>query len=138
MIRLAFEPWRGLTVYRDIDAQRAMLADVARIGRRHMQAGMKGPHTGRTYTLRNGQRHTASVDQTRREYPAVRTGSLLRSIGTETNATEAKIGTRKSYARYLRTGTIKMKRRRMSDTALHFGAKAAWGRKRPFARFKHV
>lgn len=138
MIRLVFKPWRALDVRRDNAADVAMLQDMAGLAHIKMRAGMDGPHTGRVYRLRGGRLHRASVDQTRREYPAKRTGALAGSIRTTVTQAQMTIGTSKFYARFLRSGTIKMKRRKMSDDALKAAAPVAWGRKRPFARFVHV
>jgi phage gpG-like protein len=136
VIGISFTPWGRFSAIHDKAAILRFLQDVARTAHAEMRAGMEGPHSGRIYTLRGGRRHTASVDATRREYPATRTGALKGSIRTEVTASSATIGTRKSYAVFLRKGTIKMKRRKMSDTALKAGAAKAWNRKSPFARFQ--
>ena len=76
-----------------------------------------GPHTGRIYR-RKGGRHQASVNRREREYPAKETGKLAKSIRFVLEPMRVRIGTSVPYAKYLRTGTRRMQRRKMSDTAL--------------------
>jgi hypothetical protein len=61
-------------------------------------------------------------------WPNSRTGRLkgtIRSVVTDNSVT---IGTSTRYSRYLREGTSKMARRKMSDNALQEGMKAGRGR----------
>lgn len=64
------------------------------------------PKTGRVY---NGIRASAPG-----EYPAVRSGRLLKSIRSYGAWDEVTFGTNMKYSRYLAEGTINMAKRRMS------------------------
>lgn len=62
-------------------------------------------------------------------WPARRSGGLLGSIDTEVTNNSVTIGTSQPYSGYLRSGTSKMARRKMSDNALREGMfKARLGR----------
>lgn len=62
--------------------------------------------------------HQASINIARAEYPANDTGRLVKSIRNEATPVSATVGTTIYYGRFLREGTKKMKRRRMSDDAM--------------------
>jgi phage gpG-like protein len=55
------------------------------------------------------------------QYPASQTGRLRASISSQVTESEATIGSNMSYSIYLRMGTSKMARRKMSDDALKEG-----------------
>lgn len=59
------------------------------------------------------------------EYPAVRTGRLRASIQTRVTENAVEIGTNMPYSMYLRQGTRRMQRRKMSDNALQEGIASA-------------
>jgi len=59
------------------------------------------------------------------QYPAVRSGRLRGSIATQVTDTMVLIGSHMPYSGYLRTGTRRMARRKMSDNALQEGMAAA-------------
>ena len=59
------------------------------------------------------------------EYPAIRTGDLRESISTEVTEDSVVIGSNTFYARFLRHGTSRMARRKMSDNALQEGIEHA-------------
>lgn len=59
------------------------------------------------------------------EYPAIRSGKLRASIRTKVSDTHVEISSNTPYAGYLRHGTRKMQRRKMSDNALKEGLAAA-------------
>ncbi len=82
------------------------------------KAGMLGRHTGRIYSRPGGRRHQASAPG---EYAANDTGDLLRSAKSTQTRDSATFGTNKAYSKYLREGTGRMKRRKMSDNALKEG-----------------
>jgi hypothetical protein len=94
-----------------------------------------GPHSGRLYARRGGRVHQASAAG---ECPANDTGALGRSLKAMSNQERVDIGTGVHYAQYLRTGTGRMRRRKMSDTALQQAARdqrgtvrfAVWGKHR--------
>lgn len=58
-------------------------------------------------------------------WPNTRTGRLLGSIRTRVTDTEVTISTNTHYSMFLRHGTSKMGRRKMSDNALEEGLRAA-------------
>lgn len=109
----------GAKKYRPV--LRNWLREVGKETRKVFTAGMKGRHTGRIYARKNGF-HRASVNRTEAEYPANDTGGLLASLRTtQQGDNSVTTGTNKHYARFLRQGTGKMRRRRMTDTALKEG-----------------
>ena len=56
------------------------------------------------------------------QYPAIRTGRLMSSIRYRLDGANAvTIGSNTPYSRYLRQGTSRMERRKMSDNALQEG-----------------
>ena len=59
------------------------------------------------------------------QYTAIRTGRLRRSIRSRVTDTSVEISTNTPYSGYLRYGTRKMARRKMSDSALREGMAAA-------------
>lgn len=98
---------------------------------------LNGPHTGRIYRRAGGKKHQASINRAQREYPASDTGALLKSLSYRLGAMSVRIGTEMPYSKWLRTGTRRMARRRMSDHALraarspeHFKGWARWKKKR--------
>jgi phage gpG-like protein len=71
------------------------------------------------------------------EYPAIRSGALRASIKTRVTDTFVEISSNTSYAGYLRHGTLKMKRRKMSDNALKEGMAAAKKRADKWVGWSH-
>jgi phage gpG-like protein len=59
------------------------------------------------------------------EYPAIRTGRLRGSINYEVTDNSVTIGSNMPYSIFLRSGTSKMARRKMSDNALQEGMRGA-------------
>lgn len=99
--------------------------------------GMLGPHSGKVYMRRRGP-HVASSNATRAEYPANDTGTLLASLKSRQTPNSATIGTNVYYARFLRGGTVKMARRKMTDDALLEGAKAAKHKSKGWIAFERA
>jgi len=58
-------------------------------------------------------------------WPNNRTGRLSASIRSEVTSDSVTIGTNTHYSGYLRNGTSRMARRKMSDSALEEGIRAA-------------
>ena len=54
-------------------------------------------------------------------WPARRSGGLVGSIQTEVTTNSVTIGTNMKYSKYLREGTSRMARRKMSDDAMREG-----------------
>lgn len=122
-MRLEFLPWPRFRAFRDRAQTRKWLKSVAAEGRAAFASGMRnGPHTGRVYRRRGGRLHQASAPG---EFPAKDTGRLLASLKSHTGKDEAVIGTNMFYSKFLREGTRKMARRRMSDDALQLGIDAS-------------
>ena len=125
-----FIPWAAFEAYHDRKAIRKYLKDVADKSEETFVRRIKsGPKTGRMYGS-----HQASAPG---EYPANRTGTLAGSVGSRSSDTEAEVGSNAPYSGYLRDGTRRMARRRMSDDALKETMDTMRG-KLKFARFRHV
>lgn len=135
LLRLTFKPWRQFRAVKDDAAIRAWMMDVAQASHRAFREGSEASRGGRVYRKRGGRIHRASAPGA---WPAKDTGGMLGSIRTQVSATQVVIGTNKFYSRFLRHGTRKMRRRKMSDDALKAGIAKARGRMRVFARFRHV
>jgi len=58
-------------------------------------------------------------------WPNSRTGNLRASINYEADMDSVTVGTNMPYSGYLRSGTSRMERRKMSDNALEEGIKQA-------------
>ena len=117
-MRMVLEGWGNLRAHYNLHRQKWWLQSVANLSRRVFVEGIvSGPHTGRVYRRRGGL-HQASAPG---EFPANETGRLLSSLRTNTTANEAIIGTNTYYAHWLRNGSRRMQRRKMSDDALKAG-----------------
>lgn len=127
MAWIIFKPWRPLEVELDRQAIHRFFFRVAHEGAKSFREGMDGPHTGRIYR-RRGRLHQASVNIRKAEYPANSSGALRRTIRGVSTPTSATIGTSMPYSRWLREGTSKMQRRKMSDDAIDDGVRIARGR----------
>lgn len=128
-----FKPWRRFSAYRDRSATRDFLKDTADTAESLFKKSVKGgPKTGRIYRRKNGT-HQASAAG---EYPANESGGLLGSISSRVTGDRAEIGSSKFYAKFLRSGTSKMKRRKMSDDALQAALPQTRARMRSWARWK--
>lgn len=122
-MRLIFKAWRRFHALRDYRATDAFLEDAG-------HAAVRAFKNMGTYPPAS----------TPAEYPAIRTGRLRSSIGFETAQDELTVGSGEAgsfYAQYLRTGTTRMARRKMSDNALQEGVEAARGRLRSWVRWRH-
>lgn len=118
MFSFQFRPWGKFWPFYDRKAIRQFLNDGSKIALKNLKDGLKNPpKTGRKYR-RRGRLHQASVNRSLAEYPAKDTGALFKSASKRVSATEFEIGTGMFYSRFLRDGTRKMERRKMSDTAL--------------------
>lgn len=129
MITLAFKPWRRIKVENAKDVIARFLQDVARTTHFTLRAGMEASRGGKVH---RGRRPASRPGA----YPAVQTGRLKGSIRQTVTATEATVGTNTHYAIYLRRGTRKMARRKMSDDALKHAVPIARARMGRFARFR--
>lgn len=131
-MKMTFRGWGAFQARKRMSVISGWLADVGAQSLSIFRAGMRGPHSGRIYQRRGGP-HRASA---RGEYPAIDSGALLGSLRMRSNNVEVVIGTNMFYSKWLRGGTKKMARRKMSDNALREGRKRAgaagrwvrWGR----------
>ena len=121
MMAFSFKGWSKFFAQKNQRVVRSWLQTVGDQAQRVFTAGLLGAHSGQIYRRRGGT-HRASAPG---EYPANDTGNLLASLRQKTSDTEATIGTNVFYAKFLREGTRKMARRKMSDNAIVEGAKRA-------------
>lgn len=146
MIGLRFKPWRPLHAQYRRDVVQRFLNDVAATTHQKLRTGMERARGGRLYTTyfrtigdrvvpvgKRPRPHRASAPG---EFPAVDTGRLRNSIRSQVTASSAETGTNMHYARWLRSGTKRMKKRKMSKEALQQAAPIAWSRKGRFAQFR--
>lgn len=106
------KPWGRFHAKKDPALFRRYLKAVAEEAKKAFVSGMRS-------SKRVGK-HSAPGD-----WPAVQSGSLLGSIQTRITNNSAEIGTNMPYSRFLRDGTRRMARRKMSDDAMKAGLKAA-------------
>lgn len=139
MLSMRFNPWRHIQAIKDDAVKRRLLEDTANLAHQKFRSGMEASRGGRIYKRRGGRMHRASAPGA---WPAVDTGRLKGSIRTEikpgsmTIGTSAKSDKGAPYSLYLRTGTKKMARRKMSDDALKEAMPIAWARKGRFAKWR--
>lgn len=118
MITFTFDPlWKRFNARKQQRVIRSWLASVGRSTRQEFTRGAKGRHTGVVAYRKGGGRFRRSAGDGS-EYPAIDSGALLKSLRTRLRADSVTTGTDEPYARWLRTGTEHMARRRMTDTAL--------------------
>lgn len=113
---LVFKPWRKFVAFYNRARIRTFLSEVADDAEKTFKAGVNSPpKTGVKYPRLPNR---SSIGRAEAEYPATQSGALSRSIRSRATATEATVGSDTEYSIYLRNGTSKMRRRKMSDTAL--------------------
>lgn len=112
MIEGKFTPWGRFKAIRNrkvdsqfLDAVAHETEDQFRIGLASQKSGIHHP----------GMPRRSSAPG---EFPANQSGKLRGSIRSESNTKRATAGSNVFYARFLREGTSKMRRRKMSDDAL--------------------
>lgn len=139
MLKISFKPWGKFRLVHDKRAIRRWLNEGADIVEKRFSEGVKNPpKTGKMRSKKNGGGMIrASVGRPGAEYPANDTGGLRSSIGKRVTSTEFEVGSNAEYSGYLRNGTRKMVRRKMSDSALResipeirkiLGSWARWAR----------
>lgn len=133
MIVLQFKPWRTIEAIHDRAAIRAWLTRMAQNAHQAFRGGMESSRGGRVYKKRGGRTHRASAPGA---WPAVDTGKLKGSIRTDTSDFHMTIGTGQFYAIFLRHGTRKMARRKMSPEALKKGREMTPMSNFRFAKFR--
>jgi hypothetical protein len=110
-IILQFTPWRPFYARKDPETIKSWLRAIGDASKAAFIGGM-------------GSYPPASSPGA---WPNVRSGSLLSTISVEVTADEMTIGSNMFYSAYLRSGTSKMARRKMSDDALKEGMAASEG-----------
>jgi phage gpG-like protein len=108
MIEITFQPWRPFIARKKPDTIRKWLRGIGEASKQAFTGGMGG-----------------SPPSSPGEYPAVRTGRLKGSVSFTTTSDSVTIGSNMPYSIYLRMGTYKMARRKMSDNALKEGVEKA-------------
>lgn len=111
-ITITFQPWRRFRARKDAGALHRWLDQ---IGHESVLAFRQGMGVGPPRSAPGA-------------WPNTDTGRLYRSIDHETTRDTVTVGTNTHYSMYLRTGTSRMARRKMSDNALHEGYGRARGR----------
>ena len=111
-IEISFVPWGYFRAVKDDSSIKAWLDAIGEAGVSAFKGGM-------------GSFPPASAPGA---WPHSRTGGLKGSIRHETTSDSVTIGTSMEYSGYLRHGTSKMARRKMSDNALQEGMKAGGSR----------
>jgi phage gpG-like protein len=107
-IQLQFTPWRPFLARKNNSEIRSWLERVAKASEAAFKGGM-------------GHYPPASAPGA---WPNIRTGNLRSSIRTEVTNDSMTIGSNMRYSRFLREGTSRMARRKMSDDALKAGMSA--------------
>src|SRR5262245_29438183 len=107
-ITISFTPWRKFHAFKDKAVIRRWLKTVADASEKAFK-NMKG------YPPASSPG----------EYPAIRTGNLRGSISTVVTDDSMTIGSNMYYSWFLRKGTTRMARRKMSDNALQEGMNAS-------------
>lgn len=146
-MRITFVPWRQFSAIKDRALISAWLRKSAQTTHRVFGARMEASRGGRLYThefrtingrsvpMRNLLRarpHRASAPGA---FAAVDKGLLRRSIREVVTQDQFEIGTNTHYAKYLKDGTKRMKKRKMSKEAL-LEAKSRFGHIGTFAKFR--
>jgi phage gpG-like protein len=106
--------WEKFHVAQTAALKRQFLTAVGNEAQRVFRNGMAGGHSGRIY---GGHKASAAG-----EFPASRTGALAASIAVVVGQDQVEVGTGMPYSIYLRYGTGRMAKRRMSEDALRIAA----------------
>jgi phage gpG-like protein len=107
-ITIEFEPWSPFRARKNKAAIRSWLKGI-------------GEASERAFKNMKGYPPASSPG----EYPAIRTGRLRGSINHEVTDDSVTIGSNMPYSIFLRSGTSRMARRKMSDNALQEGMRGA-------------
>jgi len=111
MIEISFQPWTQFRAVKDKSSLQAWLDAIGEAAEAAFRGGMG-----------SGPGHSAPG-----AWPNTQSGGLIDSINHETTSDSVTIGTSMPYSGFLRHGTSKMARRKMSDNALQEGMAAASG-----------
>lgn len=113
---MKFTPWRPFKAFRDWALTTRYLDHTGRLAVRLFRHEMVQPKSGRLY-WRPGRLHRASANDGS-EFPANDFGPLRASADSDASKLKVEMGTNMPYSKFLREGTGKMHRRRMSDDAM--------------------
>lgn len=119
---MKFTPWGKFRAVKDPDVKSRFLKNVGEASEKAFKKGNRSAKSGRIYPKPGGGRYRASAPG---QYPAMPTGALDKSIKYVVSGNRMDIGTSVFYAKFLREGTRKMRRRKMSDDALKEGLASA-------------
>ena len=133
MIGFRFTPWQSFRAIKDDALIRAWLERLAKRTHFFFRSKMEASRGGRVYRGRGGRTHRASAPG---DFPAKDSGRLIGSIRTRVTANEMEIGTGMFYAIFLKNGTRKMARRKMSSDALREVLPTERPHLKGFARWK--
>lgn len=134
MIGWVFTPWRKFVAFRDHRVTAEFMRQTAKeFEEEYKKAIRNPPKTGRMYR-RRGKMHQASRPLS--EYPANDTGRLQNSAKGQSTATSATVGTTMFYGKFLREGTRRMARRKMSDNIVKANTPRALARLRGWIVWK--
>lgn len=109
MITIVFKPWRPFIARKKQQEIRRWLKAVGAASEAAFKGGMRGYPPASSPGA----------------YPNVRSGRLRKSISHVVTNDSVTVGSNMHYSIYLRTGTSKMARRKMSDSALKEGMQKA-------------
>lgn len=115
---MKFTPWGKFRAVEDKSKIRRFLKQVGEESEKAFKKGNRSSKSGIVYSRPGGSSYRASAPG---EYPAMPTGRLDSSIKYVVRGNRMDIGTSVFYAKFLREGTRKMRRRKMSDDALKEG-----------------
>ena len=127
-----FIPWSRFEAFRDRKVDRVFLTGLGRLAAIRFMDQQTTPKHGRTY-YRRGKVHRASAPG---EYPAKDTGLLRGSEDFDVGSDRVVVGNTAPYAGFLRNGTSRMARRKMSDNALSESTAAARPLLRGFVKWR--
>ena len=124
MITFEFHPWRPFKAIKDDSAIRRWLQIIGEASTEEFREGMSSVYP------------PASAPGA---WPANRTFKLRGSIAYRVSGAQSvTVGTNTKYARFLRYGTSRMARRKMSDTALRAGIAVGRGRLGRWVKWVHA
>jgi hypothetical protein len=128
MLGWVFTPWRKFIAFRDRKVTTRFMRETAKeFEDEYKKAIRNPPKTGRMYRRRRGW-HQASRPLS--EYPANDTSRLQKSAKGTSTPESATVGTTMFYGKFLREGTRKMARRKMSDNIVKANTPRALARLR--------
>jgi len=129
-VTLRFKRWGRFSSFIDRRKLRNWMAKVGSEAEKTFRDGMLGGHSGVQYPNLPNRSSSPS------EFPASQSGNLLSTLRVEIDTQKVVIGTSAEYSYWLRRGSGRMARRRMSDDALLAGARKAKANSRRWARWR--